>query len=183
LALFPLAMRYSRLIPMFVVVALPLVAAGWEAWRPAQPRADDPRVAHTVVLGVVVVATVAWVGAAFAGPDAALAWAPFPTAVVRAVRACPGPVYEQFADGSYVAWFAQGVPVFVDSRVDPYPRAFLRREIAAETRGEYRAAFTRWGIRCAVLSARSATAYRLVADGWVTRGASGGWVVLGRASP
>jgi hypothetical protein len=178
LALFPLAARYSRLIPMFVVVALPIVAAGWQAWRPAPARPADHRRVHAALLAIVVVATTAWVASAFAGPDPALEWEPMSAAAVRAVRGCPGRVYEQFADGGDVAWFAPGVPVFVDSRVDPYPRGFLRREIDSEATGDYQATFARWGIRCALVPPETATAHRLLADGWTPRFSDSAWLVL-----
>jgi hypothetical protein len=177
-ALLPLAVRYSRLIPMFVVVALPLVAAGWEAWRPAPSRPADRTLVHTALLVILGVATAAWVGVAWLSADPALAWQPISPAVARAVRTCPGPVYEQFADGADLEWFVQGVPVFVDSRVDPYPPPFLRREIAAEATGDYRATFERWDIRCALVAPTSATAHRLRADGWTADYADGDWLVL-----
>jgi hypothetical protein len=178
IALLPLAVRYSRLIPMFVVVALPLIAAGWEAWRPARPRVADRSRVHTALLVVTAIAVVAWVGAAWIGSDPALGWEPISPAAARAVRSCPGPVYEQFADGGDVAWFAPAVPVFVDSRVDPYPHRFLGREIAAEATGEYRATFARWGIRCAFVEPVSATAHQLLADGWTTSYADPNWLLL-----
>jgi hypothetical protein len=134
---------------------------------------------HTALLGMVVVATAAWVGTSFLGPDPALAWEPMSPAAVQAVRACPGRVYEQFADGG-VAWFALGVPLFVDSRVDPSPRAFLRPEIDAEATGDYRATFARSGIRCALVSPRSTTAHRLLADGSAPRFSDAAWLVLDR---
>jgi hypothetical protein len=133
---------------------------------------------HTALLVVTAIAVAAWVGAAWIGSDPALGWEPISPAAARAVRSCPGPVYEQFADGGDVAWFAPAVPVFVDSRVDPYPHRFLRREIAAEATGEYRATFARWGIRCAFVEPVSATAHQLLADGWTTSYADPNWLLL-----
>ncbi len=177
-ATLPLAVRYSRVMPMFVVVALPLLARGWEAWRPARPRRDDRSVLHGVVLGVVVVVAAAWVGVAWSGPSAALDWKPLPASAVAAVRACDGPLYNRFDDGAYLLWFAPEVPVFIDSRVDPYPDDLLREHIRDEATGDYRATFDRYGITCALLPPVSATARALQRDGWRVTYADDRWLVL-----
>lgn len=174
----PLAVRYSRVMPMFVVMALPLLARGWEAWRPARAPRDDRSVVHSAALVAIVLVAVAWVGAAWAGPSAALDWEPLPRGAIRAVRACDGPLYNTFDDGAYLLWFAPGVPVFIDSRVDPYPDAMLRAHIRDEATGHYRATFARYGITCALLPPVSATARALQRDGWRTTYADGRWLVL-----
>jgi hypothetical protein len=172
------AVRYSRLMPMFVVVALPLIARGWEAWRPSTARAEDRSIVNATLLGVVVVAAIVWVAAAWAGPSTALAWEPLPAGAVHAVGACDGPVYNRFDDGAYLIWFAPGVPVFIDSRVDPYPDRLLRDHIRDEATGDYRATFARYGIRCALLPPVSATARQLLHDGWTATYDDGNWLVL-----
>jgi hypothetical protein len=177
-AVLPLAVRYSRVMPMFVVVALPLLARGWEAWRPARPRRDDRNAVHTAVLGALVLVAIAWVGAAWAGPSASLDWQPLPAAAVAAVRACDGPLYNRFDDGAYLLWFAPGVPVFIDSRVDPYPDDLLRAHIRDEATGNYRATFARYGITCALLPPESPTAHALQRDGWRITYADARWRVL-----
>lgn len=177
-AILPLAVRYSRVMPMFVVVALPLLARGWEAWRPARARPDDGSVLHTVVLGVVVVVAIAWVGVAWSGPSASLDWQPVSASAIAAVRACNGPLYNTFDDGAYLLWYAPDVPVFIDSRVDPFPDAFLRAHIRNEATGHYRATFVRYGITCAFLPQESATARALHRDGWRVTYADDRWVVL-----
>ena len=177
-AILPLAVRYSRVMPMFAVVALPLLARGWEAWRPARPRRDDRSLLHTAVLGVVVLLAVAWVGVAWSGPSEALEWEPLPASAVAAVRACDGPLYNRFDDGAYLLWFAPGVPVFIDSRVDPYPDDLLREHIRDEATGNYRATFARYGITCALLPPESPTAHALRRDGWRVTYSDARWLVL-----
>lgn len=177
-AILPLAVRYSRVMPMFVVVALPLLARGWEAWRPARPRRDDRSLVHTAVLAGVVVVAMAWVGAAWSGPSEALEWEPISPSAVAAVRACDGPVYNRFDDGAYLLWFAPDVPVFIDSRVDPYPDELLREHIHDEATGRYRATFDRYGITCAFLPPVSATAHALERDGWRITYQDDHWLVL-----
>ncbi|MDQ1432057.1 MAG: hypothetical protein QOF40_2659 [Actinomycetota bacterium] len=172
------AARYSRLMPMFVVVALPLLARGWEAAKPSTARAEDRSVVNAALLGVVVIAATAWVAAAWMDPSAALAWEPLPAGAVHAVQACDGPVYNRFDDGAYLIWFAPGVPVFIDSRVDPYPDRLLREHIRDEATGDYRGTFARYGIRCALLPPVSATARHLLHDGWTATYDDGTWLVL-----
>lgn len=177
-AVLPMAVRYSRVMPMFVVVALPLLARGWDAWRPARPRRDDRHVLHGAMLAGVVVVAVAWVGAAWSGPSANLDWEPLPSSAVAAVRECDGPLYNRFDDGAYLLWFAPAVPVFIDSRVDPYPDDFLREHIRDEASGDYHATFDRYRIRCALLPPVSATARALQRDGWRLTYADDRWLVL-----
>ncbi len=148
------------------------MAAGAPRARPTATRLN------ALLLGVVVLAAAVWVAAAWAGPSAALEWEPLPAGAVAAVRACDGPVYNRFDDGAYLLWFAPGVPVFIDSRVDPYPDALLRRHIRDEATGNYRATFARFDIRCALLPPVSATARHLLHDGWTAAYADGRWLVL-----
>jgi hypothetical protein len=101
-----------------------------------------------------------------------------PSGAVDAVRACDGPVYNRFDDGAYLIWFAPRVPVFIDSRVDPYPDRLLRDHIRDEATGNYRATFARYDIRCALLPPVSATARHLLHDGWTATYDDGSWLVL-----
>jgi hypothetical protein len=96
------------------------------------------------------------------------------------VRACDGPLYNTFDDGAYLLWFAPGVPVFVDSRVDPYPDRFLREHFRAEATGRYRATFSRYGITCALLPHESRTAHALQRDGWRVTYTDDRWAVLSK---
>ena len=174
----PLAVRYSRVIPMFVVLALPVIARGWDAWRPSPVRSPDRTPVNAALLGVVALVAGVWVVGSWTSPTTAMAWDGLPAGAVAAVRSCDGPVYNRFEDGAYLEWFAPGVPVFIDSRVDPFPDDLLRRHIRDEADGNYRATFARWGIECALLPPSSPTAQRLVRDGWETRYADGRWLVL-----
>lgn len=177
-AVLPLAVRYSRVMPMFVVVALPVLARGWAAWKPARPRRDDHTVLHGATLGLVVLVAATWVVSAWADPGPSLDWEPLGVSAVAAVRACNGPLYNRFDDGAYLLWFAPGVPIYIDSRVDPYPDELLRAHIRDEASGDYRATFARYGITCAVLPSESPTAHALQGDGWRVSYADDRWRVL-----
>jgi hypothetical protein len=165
-------------MPMFVVIALPLLARGWDAWRPARPRREDRSRLHGAALGLVVVLAALWVGSAWADPGRSLDWEPITAPAVAAVRACHGPLYNRFDDGAYLLWFAPGVRVFIDSRVDPYPDALLRAHIRDEASGDYRSTFARYGITCALLPPNSPTVRALQRDGWRVTYADDRWRVL-----
>ena len=87
------------------------------------------------------------------------------------MRACDGPLYNQYDEGGYLIWFVPEKPVFVDSRQDPYPlRAHARgaRRRSGE-RGALPPAVRALGIRCAFLPVASPTVAALDRDGWATR--------------
>jgi hypothetical protein len=118
------------------------------------------------------------VGAAWAVPSSTLDWEPLPAGAVDAVRACDGRVYNTFDDGAYLLWFAPEVPVFIDSRVDPFPDELLRRHIRDEASGNYQPTFAQYGITCALVPQVSATAHALQRDGWRVAYADDRWVVF-----
>jgi hypothetical protein len=177
-ALLPLAVRYSRVIPMFIVIALPLIARAWESRRPHAAPKDDSSVLHSAAVVATAFAAAIWIVVSWAGPDPALAWEPLPEEATHALRSCGGPVYNRFDDGGYLIWFAPDIPVFIDSRVDPYPKQFLRDQIDNERTGDYETTFAEWKIDCALLPPRSSTAQRLQQDGWRVTYVDSGWLVL-----
>ena len=107
-----------------------------------------------------------------------LGWRPIPSAAAAAVSACPGPLYNRYNEGGYLIWFTPRVPVFVDSRQDPYPAGLLSADAKAERTGDYRALFAQYGIGCAALPPTSPVAARLGADGWGDMYRDETWVVL-----
>lgn len=179
IALLPFAVRYVRVAPAFVLVALPVLADAWDRWRPPASRRDDSSVVNAVLAGVVVTGMLGWVATSYADRDPSLGWDPIGAPIVAAVSACPGPVYNRYDDGGYLEWFAPDVEVFVDSRLDPYPLPFLRAHFAAEASGDQSAAVARWGLRCAVLPPSSPSLAWLRSQGWATMADDGRWVVLG----
>jgi hypothetical protein len=181
LVLLPLAIRYSRVMPMFIVVALPYIARAWEDYRPSRPPAEDASVVHSAAVGVGAVVAAFWVLGSWASSDAALAWEPLPTAAVQAVRSCGHPVFNRYDDGGYLIWFAPDVPVFIDSRQEagaPYPDQFLRDQLHNDAIGDYKATFAEWHIGCALLPPSSPTAQHLQQDGWRVTYSDGDWLVL-----
>jgi hypothetical protein len=185
LALVGPAFRASRNVGPFVVLAIPAASRvlGPEfriPWRrqgrPTDP--DRPLVNLAMLLGMGVLAT-ALVVFAWRLPARRLGWHPIPAPALRAIEACPGPLYNHYNSGGYLIWFTPDRPVFVDGRQDPYPVSFLLENLAVELEEKsYREVFARWGIRCAFLDTGSPTVRALAADGWQRRFADADWVVF-----
>ena len=166
-AMLPLAVRYSRVIPMFIVLALPVIARAWEARRPAPARSDDESVLHSAAVMAVALGATIWVIGSWATSDPALAWDPLPPAAAEALRSCDEPVFNRFDDGGYLIWFAPDIPVFIDSRVDPFPKEFLRAAPSRQRRrlrGDVRRMAHRMRVPAAALDHRPAAA-----TGWLAR--------------
>jgi hypothetical protein len=179
LLLLPLSLRYSRNITPFVLVALPAIShlLRWPAT--IRERTGPERhgfnalLACAFLVGGVIVVLGAW-----RGPSARLQWQPVSATVLDGVRNCGGRIYNRFDDGGYLIWFAREVPVFVDSRQDPYSLEFLQEHVHHERTGDFEAVFAKYRLTCAFLPVSSPTAVRLLANGWRTTASDKQWVVL-----
>jgi hypothetical protein len=192
--LLPLAARAVRNISPFFLLWAPAMSRllGPEAALPRLPSflqraarppaadAEHPRLNLAIAMGLGLGA-VAAVALCWAQPIERLGWRPLPPAAVTAIRACPGPLYNRYNEGGYLIWFVPEVPVFIDSRQDPYPAELLTAHIEAERTGDVDALFARYHIACAALPPTSKVAQRLRADAaWTTKHADDAWVVLAR---
>jgi hypothetical protein len=118
----------------------------------------------------VTLAAIGYVGWTYRSKPAALGWSPIDARALAAVRACDGPLYNQYDEGGYLIWFVPDKPVFVDNRQDPYPISHILAQLDVQwERAPYRPLFERWGIRCAFLPVASSTTAALDRDGWITR--------------
>jgi hypothetical protein len=190
LILLPLAARAVRNISPFFLLWMPAMSRliGPEA---RLPGARGPRNAakddgeHTGVnlalAGFGVVGAIVAVAFCWARPIDRLGWRPIAPAAVAAVRRCPGPLYNRYNEGGFLIWFVPEIPVFVDSRQDPYPADLLTAHAAAEKTGAYRDLFARHGIGCAALPPQSLVAKALVLDRWIETYRDPAWVVLSPA--
>ena len=189
LALVPLAVSAVRNVGVFALVAIPAASRllGPDArvplpWRrPRAPAADGDRpVANLILLAVAALGALAFVARSYRSRVPTLGWRPIAPGALEALRACEGPLYNQYDEGGYLIWFAPEKPVFVDNRQDPYPVAHLRAQLDVQWgAAPYRPLFERWGIRCAFLPLTSTTTVAaLDRDGWVTRYRDDTYVVL-----
>jgi hypothetical protein len=180
LAILPLAIRAGRNIAPFLLVVIPaasrLLGEGVALGRRTDD-ADRPRF-NLAFLVVFLALGATTVGVAWAAPLPRLGWRPVSAGALAAVRACPGPLYNRYNEGGYLVWLAPEVKVFLDSRQDPYPRAFVPEALRVEAEGDFAATFARHGVRCAFLPDGSPTLPRLRAAGWTTRFSDDAWAVL-----
>jgi hypothetical protein len=185
LAVLPLALRYSRNITPFILIAVPALSrlivlperAGSSSHRRERFGLNAIFVAVCLFVCTVAVLRV-W---AVRAPR--LAWVPLSQAVIAGIRACPGRLYNRFDEGGYVIWFAREAPVFVDNRQDPYPLPFLQEHLHSEQSGEYEPVFARYALQCAFLPTQSPTTHRLLAAGWAVTAQDHRWLVLRRPDP
>jgi hypothetical protein len=179
LALLPLAIRSSRNITPFVLMAGPALSRLLPklASISARTRVERYRVNATLLAACAVICLGA-VAAAWTMRAARLQWDPMSQGVIDAVQQCPGRLYNRFDDGGFVIWFVPEVPVFVDNRQDPYPLAFLQDHLHHEQSGAFEEVFDRFALRCAFLPPQSPTAVRLVASGWRLMARDSRWLVL-----
>ena len=184
LVLLVMAARAVRNIAPFCLVWMPAMSRliGPEARLPGTRGAagateeEHPRLNLALVL-VALAGAAAAVGAAWRAPLPRLGWRPVPPAAVEAIRRCGGPLYNRYNEGGYLIWFVPDVPVFIDSRQDPYPAALLADDLALEKTGDYRRVFARHGIRCAALPPASPVSARLREAGWRDLFRDDAWVV------
>ncbi len=184
LAALPFAVRSLRHIGPFLLLATPaasrLLGPDFR-FRPSRragpPSPDHPR-ANLVLLAAACLLAIGLVPLGWTGASAHLGWHPIGDGALQAVRACPGPLYNQYDEGGMLIWFAPEKPVFIDGRWDPYPPSFVQQDFAIESGAPYRPVFDRYGIRCAFLPASSRMSARLRADGWRPRFLDDTWSVL-----
>jgi hypothetical protein len=163
----------ARNIPVFALVGVPVVSWLWTAAprAPARRRlAQAPAAAAAYAfLGIAAVVAVGAVGLQWRRHDwqasrGASGWRPLSAEIVRAIGACPEPVFNRFDDGGYLMWTMPQHKVFVDSRIEAYSADLLRQSRLADVSGIYTEPFARFGINCAVVGTGSPMYDRLSRD-------------------
>jgi hypothetical protein len=167
-----------RNAPFFALLAVPAIS---RLIPGARPRAGRPlaRPAYAVI-GVAALVAVVVVALQWRRDGAAsLRWRPMSPSAVRAVRDCPGPIYNEFGEGGTLMWFVPEHKVFVDGRTDAYPLEFLQRVRQADLFGRYQGLFAEYAVRCAVTRTESALTRALLGDPSATlRFSDGRWAVF-----
>ncbi len=180
LALLPMAVSAIRNVGPFVMIAAPaltsLVRLRREPDGAAQVERPLLNAAVIAIAALSVVVTIAW---AYVNRIPKLQWAPVPSGVLLALRECPDNLYNRYDEGGYLLWFAPERRVFMDGRQDPFPPALVLEHIQMETvTGDFREAFSRHNIHCAVLPTVSPTTKQLLTAGWTTLYRDAAWAVL-----
>ena len=188
-AVLVLAFRSLRNIGPFLTVATPAASrllgpifrfrfeTRAKTAGPAIASPDHPGV-NLVLLAGVAASALAIVALCWKNDAQRLQWHPITAEAQRALRGCPGRLYNHYYEGGYLIWFVPEQPVFIDNRQDPYPVSLLAEDMGIERGQPYRPTFERYGIRCAFLSSASKIVPRLLADGWQVRFRDDQWAVL-----
>ncbi len=180
LLLVPVAARSQRNIAPFMMLAAPALTRLLAAAHREPP--DDSRRTASGTLAVAAAAALALVVVvrAWTAPWSSLGWEPVPAAVVDAIRACPGPLYNTYGDGGPIIWFVPGQPVFIDSRQDQFPPGLVQQATAIENGADPGPLLERYGIQCAALPLTSPTLTTLKERGWRVTYADTSWAVASR---
>ena len=165
IACLPLALRSTRNVGFFLIAAVPAFTSVLAPIVPAArpPKGERPGL-NAAVMAIAVAAGIVLVALVWRNPPARLGWRPIAPDAVRAIEACPGPLYNTYGDGGVLIWWTPQQRVFIDNRQDPYSTDLLRTNKAMETTGDYAEPFARYRIQCAALSPQSAIGRRLSAD-------------------
>jgi hypothetical protein len=155
----------ARNAAVFVLIAAPVVSRLWPAMAGNRARNERPLgAAGYAMLGAAAVVAAAMVVMPWRDGRAARAWHPVSQNVVEAVRTCPDPIFNRLDDGGYLMWTMPERRVFVDSRMEAYTVETLRYSRAADTEGDYAAAFQKYGINCAVVATDSSMYSHLLSN-------------------
>ncbi len=162
-----------RLIPLFVLIAVPLVATRLGDWPRSDGRFTQP-VAVSLLNGLILLAM-----AAFAGVHAAqviqrqprVEIERFPTRAVAFLQNHPprGRIFNHYDWGGYLIWkLYPSTPVFIDGRADLYgQQLFDQFAQTYQFKGDWRQPFQRWGIDTVIVPPASALATGLQnSPGW-----------------
>jgi hypothetical protein len=183
-AVLPLAVTSRRNASVFLLVGVPALTAlvgGRSRSASAQSLAQEHPTVNGVFLAAAAVGASVVVALGWAAPAPSLDWQPLPSAAIKSIAACGGPMYNHYGDGGALIWFVPQQKVFIDSRQDPYPLNLLVADHQLELDGKYDEIFGRYGIRCAVVPPNSPTARSLRAtQAWTERYSDGRWTVFAK---
>jgi hypothetical protein len=192
-----------RLMPLFVLIATPLICKRLGNW----PQSDSQALPHPPMLAsralfnaVILLAMVAFVGVHAAQvvrrePQAEMQ--SFPVGAVRYLQAHPadGPIFNDYDWGGYLIWkLYPSTRVFIDGRADLYANSVNNRQDDpalfdqfAETyqfKGSWGRSIERWNIRIVVVPTDSALAVGLrSAPGWMVVYEDSQAIILVLATP
>jgi hypothetical protein len=180
-----------RMIPLFVLIAIPLIAKRLGNWPLRNSGTRRPRAEVRMVLnGVIVLAMTAFTGIHIAQviqrqPQAEAHDFPVGAVAFLATHAVPGPIFNHYDWGGYLIWkLYPSIPVFIDGRADLYEKQLLDQ--FADTyqfKDDWQHNLQRWSVGTVLVPMDSALATGLrSAPGWAVAYEDAQAVVLTRAA-
>jgi hypothetical protein len=164
-----------RMIPLFVLIAVPLISRRLKSW----PRSNSQRKRQTTPARSLLNAAIVLAMAAFAGvhvfqviqrqPQAELQH--FPARAVAFLQTHPpsGRIFNHYDWGGYLIWkLYPSTRVFIDGRADLYGQPLLDQFAGAyQLKGDWRQTLRQWNIDTVIVPADSALATGLRSSpGW-----------------
>jgi hypothetical protein len=162
-----------RMIPLFVLIAVPLITKRLGSWprrdHPSQRTLSRTPLNATITLAVAIFASVriAHLIHHQAGAEASQ----FPTRAVAFLQAHPptGPIFNHYDWGGYLIWkLYPSIPVFIDGRADLYGQPLLHDFAEGyQFKSSWQQILERWHIQTVIIPPNSALASGLgSAPGW-----------------
>jgi hypothetical protein len=163
-----------RMMPLFVLIAVPLISKQFGEWPVSRQRPQPSLVARSVLNGAIVMAMAAFsvlhiTHVIWRQPQAEVQH--FPAGAVAFLQTHPphGPIFNHYDWGGYLIWkLYPSIRVFIDGRADLYGEALLHQ--FADTyqfKGAWRQSLRRWNIDTVLVPADSSLATGLRrAPGW-----------------
>ena len=168
------ALQSIRLIPIFVLIAVPELVAQADAWLEARRKAPSaidarhPRLLRSVSNGALVVAITLFSGMQV---RRVIRYQPqvesrvFPSAAVEFLQQQPltGPLFNDYDWGGYLVWkLYPEQPVFIDGRADLYGNQLMEQfSNAYNLVGNWSETLDRWNIQTVLIPPQSALAAAL----------------------
>jgi hypothetical protein len=163
-----------RMIPLFVLIAVPIVANRLKTLPLNHSLPVRKAKARTAVSMAILLAMAAFTGIHVLGVIEKQAQAEtqrFPAAAVQYLQAHaqPGPIFNLYDWGGYLIWkLSPSVPVFVDGRADLYGEKFLNEYAATiDLKDEWKNTLQRWRVGTVLIRPDSPLAQELRSEpGW-----------------
>jgi hypothetical protein len=142
-----------RLIPLFVLVAVPLVAARLGNWPRSDSEGHPPGATPIFLNGLILLAMAVFAGVHVVQviqrqPQVEIERFPARAVAFLQLRPPSGPIFNHYDWGGYLIWkLYPSTPVFIDGRADLYGQQLFDQ--FAETyqfKGAWHQPFQRWGI-------------------------------------
>ncbi|MGC1371712.1 MAG: hypothetical protein WA824_06200, partial [Candidatus Sulfotelmatobacter sp.] len=188
------ALRSIRLIPLFVLIAIPIISREVSKWLRARPGSEAQRKRLALPVRTILNASIVVAMAAFAGihtaqvirhePQSEMQQFPERAAAFLQAHSLAGPIFNNYDWGGYLVWkLYSSLRVFIDGRADVYGDQLLHDFATIyDFKDDWQQTLQRWHIQCVLVPPGSALATGLRnAPGWTVSFEDAQAVVLTRS--
>ncbi|MBI1982901.1 MAG: hypothetical protein HYS61_01735 [Acidobacteria bacterium] len=166
LALFGLycGLTYIRFLFLTAILITPLLAKMLDVLPPYRPEIDKRALNAAIIVGIVVFMAVKFPSEKQLEENVAKN---FPVAALAHVgtEEDPGPIFNLYEWGGYIAWKAPSIKTFIDGRADIYEYAGAMKDyLDAAALKNTRGIFEKYGVRCVIFPPENPLSYFLRQD-------------------